>query len=509
MTPRDPRPLALSSGKTLAKNSSYNLIGQGLPVVAAILSIPLIIAELGTEGFGALALAWIFIGYFGIFDFGLGRAITKLMAEKFGQNREQDIPGLFWTAVILMMGMGILGGGVLWYLSEWLTFHVLEVSDGLKVELFASFQTISLAIPAITTATGFRGALEARQEFKSVNIIRLAVGLLTYLGPLGALALSKNLQSVVMILVVGRVLALGGYAMFCKKSMPFIFHKFCFDPAAVLPLLRFGGWMTAANLAGPLMVYADRFLIGSLLSVSMVAYYTTPYDMATKLWIIPGALIGVLLPAFSTAFARDNIKFRQLFRKSIKYIYLIMFPLCLFVVAYSFELLKIWINNDFAANSFVVMNIIVVGVFINSLAQVCFVMLQAAGRPDITFKILLVQLPFYFAALYFCTNFFGIAGAALAWILRVTVDSFLFFYYAKKIDSALFKMQQIFAKIALFSLLSFIAVYSANTFLLKSAVYLVSMLSFAIIMYGLLDQEEKNLARTLFQKLRTVLTCNQ
>ena len=32
--------------------------------------------------FGVLSLVWMFIGYFSLFDLGLGRATTKLVAEK-------------------------------------------------------------------------------------------------------------------------------------------------------------------------------------------------------------------------------------------------------------------------------------------------------------------------------------------------------------------------------------------------------------------------------------------
>ena len=35
------------------------------------------------------------------------------------------------------------------------------------------------------------------------------------------------------------------------------------------------------------MVYLDRFVIGAVISVTAVAYYATPYEIVTKIGIIP------------------------------------------------------------------------------------------------------------------------------------------------------------------------------------------------------------------------------
>jgi O-antigen/teichoic acid export membrane protein len=43
----------------------------------------------------------------------------------------------------------------------------------------------------------------------------------------------------------------------------------------------------------------DRFLIGSMISVAMVGYYTAPYEAVTKLWMIPASLVTTVYPACS------------------------------------------------------------------------------------------------------------------------------------------------------------------------------------------------------------------
>ena len=68
-------------GRTLVRNMIWNLIGQGAPLFVALFAIPLLIKGLGTERFGVLVLAWMVVGYFTLFDLGIGRATTKYTSE--------------------------------------------------------------------------------------------------------------------------------------------------------------------------------------------------------------------------------------------------------------------------------------------------------------------------------------------------------------------------------------------------------------------------------------------
>jgi O-antigen/teichoic acid export membrane protein len=192
-------------------------------------------------------------------------------------------------------------------------------------------------------------------------------------------------------------------------------------------LLNLGWWMTVSNVISPLMVTLDRFLIGAMVSVTAVAYYTTPYEVVTKLWIISGAYIGVLFPAFATSFVQDRSRTAKLFNLGLKYIFITMFPVTLAVVVFARDGLSLWLNADFASNSMRVAQWLAVAVFINSFAQVPYALLQGAGRPDIAAKLHLIQLPFYLAGVWWMIEHYGIVGAAVTWFVRVVIDTGLLF----------------------------------------------------------------------------------
>jgi O-antigen/teichoic acid export membrane protein len=178
---------------------------------------------------------------------------------------------------------------------------------------------------------------------------------------------------------------------------------------------------------GPIIIYLDRFLIGALISISAVAYYATPYEVVTKLWIIPVALTGVLFPAFSAGYPQDRMRTSSLFWKAVKYVFIVMFPIAILLDYTARELLLLWLGAGFAENSTLVLQIMVIGVLFNSVAQIPSALIQGTGRPDLKAKIHLLELPLFVGLLWWCVSRFGIEGAAVAFLVRIFVDAILFF----------------------------------------------------------------------------------
>jgi O-antigen/teichoic acid export membrane protein len=72
-------------------------------------------------------------------------------------------------------------------------------------------------------------------------------------------------------------------------------------------------------------------------------------------------------------------------------------------------------------------------VFISCLAQVPFALVQGVGRPDLTAKLHLIELPGYLLALWYLSTRYGIDGAAIAWTARAFIDALVLFVIAKRL----------------------------------------------------------------------------
>lgn len=430
--PTTSRNVQLTGGRLLARNTIWNLSGQIVPMLVAIVTIPVIIRGIGIERFGVLSLAWVIVGYFGLFDLGIGRALTKFVVDKLAADQEHVIPRLAWTSLLLMLILGFVGTLVTLALSPWLVHRMLKIPQALQTETLRGFCLLAVSIPIVTTTAGLRGILEAFQRFRTANLIRIPLSIFSFVGPLLVLPFSRSLVPVLALLVASRFFGCAVHLWACFRAVPALHRSPSWDGSFVVPLARFGGWMTVNNIIGPLLSYVDRFLIGALVSVSAIAYYSAPVDMVLRLTVVPIAVVGVLFPAFAMSLNRDPARAGLLLSRGLKYVFLVMFPVVLVIVTFAPEGLRLWVGPTFALNGASVLRWVAAGAFVNALAVLPFVLIQSAGRPDITAWLLAGELPVYLGALWFLTKWLGIEGTAIAWAGRMAVEAVFVFFLSSR-----------------------------------------------------------------------------
>ena len=143
--------------------------------------------------------------------------------------------------------------------------------------------------------------------------------------------------------------------------------------------------------------------------------------------------MGVLFPAFSTSLVQDPRRAALLFGRGVKYVFLAMFPITLLIITFANEGLYFWLGAKFAQNSTQLLQWIAAGVFIHSLGQIPYALIQGAGRPDLVAKLHLVELPFYVVILWWLIITNGIVGAAIAWVARIAVDTVFLFSMVRRV----------------------------------------------------------------------------
>lgn len=410
----------------LFRYSIYNLLGLGLPLFVAVFTIPILIRELGDARFGLLTLVWAIVSYFGLFDLGLGRALTQQVSRALGADQHDQIGALIGTATVVMAVLGVGAGIILAVCAPLGVDLIKSVPD--RRELLYSIYAMALAMPFIVLSTGFRGVLEARHAFGIINLIRLPMGLFTFVGPLlVVLYWQPSLDYVAAALSLGRIIACLIYGYLAWKVLDPQHQELRWEAAQVKPLCIAGSWLTISNVISPFMGYVDRFVIGATVSVAAVAHYVTPQELVTKLWIVPGAITAVLFPAFAAQINQGHDSSWGLFRKSVLWIFAALLPITAALAIFANELLSFWVGPDFAVQSAPLLQIFAIGIFVNCLAHVPFTLIQGAGAARLTATIHAAELPFFLLMLWWLTSTYGVVGAAVTWLLRILVDTALMF----------------------------------------------------------------------------------
>jgi O-antigen/teichoic acid export membrane protein len=134
-----------------------------------------------------------------------------------------------------------------------------------------------------------------------------------------------------------------------------------------------------------------------------------------------------------------------------------------------------------------------VGVLINGLAHIPFVLVQGAGRADVTGKLHLLELPLYVALLWWLTATHGVIGAAWAWTARVTADgAALFAASARLLNGSRDLLAQI-GKLAATALVLGTGAFLVSSLVAKSVFLICGVLGFAGVFWRYVLEEETRL----------------
>ena len=410
--------------KRLVRDTCWNFAGFVVPILVAVVAVPLLVLRLGDERFGVLAIGWMVMGYFVLSDFGLGRATTKYLSEA---CRELDVTierDAIYTSMAIHLGLGLVGGGLFAAITPFVVRSAFQVSAGLQDETIAGFYWLAASVPVLLATSCLRGILEARRRFDFVNILRVPSVSINYIVPLVILGVSNNLSHILAAIFVGRVGGALAHYMCVLRVIPQIGAEAQFSTDILRVLLRFGGWLAVSSLVAPVILFADRIFVATLFGPAAVTYYVTPYEVVTKLWMFSASLLGALFPVLSAMEPRSQ-EVGRVARKAFIILFVLTVPAVGVLLAYGRDLLALWISAELAQHSGTVAKWLAVGVLSNVLAQVPLTVLQATGKPEIVARIQVAQLPAYILGAWWLSRKFGTVGIAMAWAIRAAIELML------------------------------------------------------------------------------------
>ncbi|HLA63206.1 MAG TPA: flippase, partial [Rhodothermales bacterium] len=408
---------------SVQRHTAYNVAGAVVPLLATFVTLPLYLRLIGEERYGILVIVWTVLGYFGLFDLGLGVAVTNRIAA-FKDRTAAEREEVFWTALVLNLALGCVAALLLWGVGAVLFQRLIDVPGPLAAEVYTALPWMAVAFPLLLTTSVMTGALMGREEFLAQNAVGVVTGLLIQVAPLAvAWGVGPSLPALVIAVLVVRVLGGGALFALCVRRLPVGFRP---RPARshAHALFSFGGWVAVTGIVGPLLSTLDRVIIGAVSGARAVTYYTVPFNLTTRISILPGSLSSALFPRFSSASPAEA---DALSEQAIRTLVVVLTPLIVLGLLIMEPVLHVWVGAAFAAQAASVGEILAVGMWANCLATTPYTVLQAQGRPDLVAKFHLVELVPYLVLLWFGLQWWGVVGAALAWSVRVWADGLLLF----------------------------------------------------------------------------------
>lgn len=405
---------------SILRNSAWNALGIVVPSLAAIPALAIYSRLLGVELLGLLTLSFAIVGYASSFDLGLSRALIRQVSVHhcdIGMVKVfMGTTTLFVAAVSLLLALLTAAA------APWLA-HYLGVSPEHRDDAVASFYWVALSVPPYLLTLAGTAYFEGIEDFRSVNILRCLSGALNAAAGVAAVLWTPQLAAVLAALSLSRWLTcIGVYGLYVHQvnrrdptPRPALW---VFKGAALRSSLAYGGWLTLSNVVGPVMMYFDRFVLSHLAGARVVAFYTVPSEVVSRLAMFPAAISRALFPRLSKQHADAAADRRTGLRLTLISSALTILPAFVFAG----DILGLWMGAEYQGTPATVLRILLVGFFFNALAFGPFTDLQARGHSKATACVHMIEVVPYIASLIWLTHAYGIVGTALAWSGRTLID---------------------------------------------------------------------------------------
>ena len=403
---------------SIGRNTMYNLVGTAVPTLLALVTVPAYLRLIGPERYGVLAIAWLVLGYFGVFDLGLGRATAQRISAWRDAGADARATA-FGTALVTNLGVGLIGALIM-APASWLMFTMeMRLSPAMLAETLAGVPLLALSVPVATTLGVFSGALMAREKFYVTNRISITNTCLFQILPLAVAWLTgPHVASLLAASIAARLVGLVLYWRECNREFGAdAFRRF--DRGQLRELLNYGGWVTVAAVFGPFIQVVDRFLIGAMLGSYAVTVYVVPTQLTSRVLTVSGALCNALFPRMAVISGDDA---HRLARDAVGVQLAVVTPLIGGAYVLMQNAMEMWVGHKLGHDATPIARILMLAAWLNMFANVPYARLQASGRPDLVTKVMLAELPVFLPALYLAVLQWGVWGAAMVYFARFVVD---------------------------------------------------------------------------------------
>jgi O-antigen/teichoic acid export membrane protein len=423
---------------SIAYHSILNLSAGGLLLLLSILLVPAMLRSFGLQIYGVLVVTWMVLGHLSWLDLGLSVATNRYVTAELTRGDRIRAARWVWTALIIQTLIGVLGAVALWCLASSLT-RWLSIDESARPLVTWMLRMFAVAIPLGLCAGSLNAVLEATRRFGWSNALAVgaAVGSYGAFG-LGILA-NGDVQVLTYAMLAVKAVHLGLLWWTVRRLVPLSLWTLAglFERSwavEVRGLLGFSGWSTVNGALGPVLLTYDRWVISFLLGAGALPYYAVPFNLLQRLQILPGSVARAAFPVITSliatgAWRQVSVLLARLNQSLIPAVVGVLFV----VFVWGGPVLTLWLGQEFASVAVTPLQMLAAGFAVALLAPFAGTLLASAGRPDITARLYVVELPVNLIVVTVLTREFGLLGAAASFLIRALLETALVWWLALRV----------------------------------------------------------------------------
>lgn len=495
-----------ATGKSIAKNILYSSSTWILPLGLSFLATPVIVRSLGNEDYGIYALVLGFIAY--SFNFNIGRALTKYIAEYRVRGEKEKIRDVISATFFVNITIGLIGLAIIWFSADSLVKNVFKIEPVSQTKTVYALYLSGFIIFFTMLSQVFSAILQGIQRYdvfsKIFNIYNFFLIGGNLLLALNGYKLNTLLGWNLLIAVPTSLVIL----ISAKKLLPEFGIGLGFKRETLKLVLNYSWGVVAYQILANVLLLFERSWITRNLGAESLTFYVVPMMLAVYMHGFISSLMMVIFP-LASELKDDREKLLRLYLKATKIVALLVVFFSLTLIVESKTFLTLWMNADFAENSSTLLILHTLTFGISAIGVISWYMMDGLGYPNYNCLVFVVCFIISISGMVWLTVEYGnigIAAARLAGFATIFLSVFF-------VEKWFFKRVQLKFWLKLIGSLAIsgIAAASVEKLLIQNLpvnwlVFIISVISGGLVygsilwLLGFITDEEKQIFRGIIKK---------
>jgi O-antigen/teichoic acid export membrane protein len=417
------------TSRSITKNVIYGFSTWFLPLGLSFIATPVIVKALGHESYGLYALVLGFIAY--SFNFNVGRAITKYIAEYRASGENHKIQEVISATLFVNIIVGLLGLLIIILLAKWLVLDVLKISpDSQKITIKALYIS-GLTIFFLMLSQVFYAILQGLHRFDvyakifNFNNIVLILGNI-FLAMEGYGLVSLLIWNLALTVFTGLIGACAA-----KRLLPEFKFSLRFRTETLKMVFKYSSGVIAYQILANVLLLFERSWITGKLGAENLTFYVVPMMLAIYIHGFVGSLLMVIFP-LASEFKDDTEKLRRLYLKATKVNCFLAIFLAATMIVEGKIFLNLWMGAEFAEKSSTLLVFHVITFTILAILVVAWQLAEGLGFPNYNCYAFMICFIITVSGMIWLISDYGNIGVAVARTVGFVVLFFYIFYVEKK-----------------------------------------------------------------------------
>ncbi|MFA6216038.1 MAG: oligosaccharide flippase family protein [Candidatus Omnitrophota bacterium] len=338
-----------SKAQRLVKGSAFRVTEFFISAIVGLLMMPFIIHFIGDKMYGLWVLIGTFMGYYGLFDFGLMQAVQRFVSRAIGVNDDREMNKIINTILYLYMIIGVvilMVSAVLVFISPYI------IKDAVNLRLF---QTI-LPVLSLSLAIGFpmrvfKGVLIAHLRYDLNTTTEIVTHILRITLVFTLLKRYNGLFTLAMITFTTEMLMYAMTFIFAKKvDKNMVFSRNMIDRAKIKSIFKYSFVTAGANIALMMRFRVSSFIIAAFLGLKEVTIYSIALRLTEYFSQAMMSSMGILMPVFSQYEGKNDynsIREKFLFTTKISCYIAILIGALILILGRDF--IQVWMGEAYVS----------------------------------------------------------------------------------------------------------------------------------------------------------------